>query len=78
MSARLETLLDLQRLSDCIQNDVLMGIEPPPVEQDEAFFNRIDMAYARDKDSGALDRRNVERIAERERLMDRIRTGAPL
>ncbi len=78
MSACLDSLLDAGRLADIARNDILAGIVPPPVELDEAFYNRVDLAYTRDKTSGALDRRIVARIAERERLMDRSRTGAPL
>lgn len=65
MSSMLEHLLDAQRLSDCIDNDLAMGIvSAPPVELDEAFFERADLAYAQAKQSGELDRRRLHRAHE--------------
>jgi hypothetical protein len=42
VSARLETLLDHQRLQDCLRNDLAMGIAAPGPELDDAYFRRVD------------------------------------
>ena len=45
MSAYLESLLDPERRAACDANDAALGIPlAPPVELDEAFFIRSDMA----------------------------------
>jgi len=74
MSARLESLLDAERLADCARNDVLAGITAPPVEKDDVVFGedrRIasDLAYAKARDDGSLERSRDARGAKAERQM---------
>jgi hypothetical protein len=47
MSARLDQLLDRERLADIARNDALMGIAAPAVEMDEQFFARSDACEVR-------------------------------
>jgi hypothetical protein len=57
MSALLDSLCGSARLADCIRNDTAMGlITPPPVEMDEAFFIRSDLAFSMDRASGKHER----------------------
>jgi hypothetical protein len=71
MSAQLDSLLDRERLADCIRNDTAMGlITAPPVEMDELFFARADALYAQSRDDGYLQRaRDHEALqAQQQRL----------
>lgn len=45
----LDSLCGKDRLADCLRNDAAAGIAPPPVEMDEAFFLRADLAYVKDR-----------------------------
>lgn len=53
MSALLDSLLDAERLADLARNDAAAGFPPaPPVELDEAFFARSDLAMLGYKAAG--------------------------
>jgi hypothetical protein len=74
VSACLDSLLDRERLADCIRNDTAMGlITAPPVEMDEAFFSRADQAYARARDDGSLERARDHKALQAQQ--QRERTG---
>jgi hypothetical protein len=73
MSALLDSLCGSARLADCIRNDTAMGlITPPPVEMDEAFFARSDLAYARARDDGSLERDRDHRALADQQQRERI------
>jgi hypothetical protein len=74
MSARLDSLLDQDRLADIARNDAAMGATPPPVELDEVFFARADLAYAHARADGSLDRAKEHRaLVEQVRAVDQGR-----
>jgi hypothetical protein len=75
MSAMLDSLLNHDRLADCIRNDIAAGIAPPPpVEMDEEFFARVDLEYARDRRSGKHERDRQRRALQ----MQQQREGAAI
>lgn len=63
MSSMLDSLLDPVRLADIARNDALAGIDAPPQERDESFFERVDAAMLEAK-SPAGEARRLHRAHE--------------